>query len=859
MSPSSNQNTLECLKTLTIGEDSYSYHSLNTAQESIGSLEKLPFCIRIFLENVLQHRKVQSTSFEDIQSLCTFYALKKNAPNLAFVPTHLILEENDAVSALTDIASLQNEIERQSPTPLKLTLETQLDIITNKTKMPLPASKERLKLLCWSQKHHERIRLVPPEKGAGCPIALNYLCDIVHTAPSIMDSSPHLSSDIILGSPPSISALGAIGCLTCKGDVLDIETISLGGALRLRIPSVFGINLENKPHAETSATDIGLALLAAIDPEKLDRHIIEFHGEGLDHLSVPDRAIIAAILNQTDALAIFFPVDKNVIRHLTTTGKTASHINVIEHYTKEQGLWRKDGDEGESTVTYSESISFNLSTPRPSLGKLETNHSITSLHNVAAYIEDKEPATHEETPLDELRYSDIILAEISACSSLHPQELLAAGLLAKKAHAKGLTIKPWVCGRIILGAPHIKDYLKETGVLEALSAIGFSFDNKEISDKVKETLSKGEPRVAAIRTDCPQHEITSKTGGFSIQASPLLIVAYGLAGTLNHDFVERQLNPAAKDSKCFLKDIWPAPEEIQACAAGISLPTIYHQQKAALFTTTPEWDSLVNETISDYYPWQEKSFWVKSQPLVILPPAKRLFKNIQQAQMLAIYGDHVHVDSIAPHGAIDARSAAGAYLIRAGANPDSLHDFEDYTGNHEVILRGAFLGEHLNNKLAPRAPIGQTIFADNGQYSPVYEVAERYREKKKTLLLAAGKNFGNGTRPEWAAKIIALTGVKAVIADSFAPAFRRSLIRVGVLPLVMKQGAEIASLELTPSDQINIIGFDQIGHLPAELLVTFEKKEDVERYMVICDVRHERELDMLKKGNLWSTYVISRI
>ncbi|HBM90395.1 MAG TPA: hypothetical protein DD400_00725 [Rhodospirillaceae bacterium] len=857
MTSSSNKNSPKCLQTLTVGDKAYIYYSLSAASETLGDIKSLPCCIRVLLENLLWQEEKFKTATEDMQTLCTFYAMKKRAPRLTFRPTRLFMTGEDAVSALTDIATLRDELNKQAPENEKIELPCPLDIIIDKTDKNFPLAQERIDFLRWGEKALPPIRIVPPEKGTSSPINLDYLCDIIHLEKTPDNSSPLIVSSTALGSNQSLSMLGALGCLSWKSNVFDIETALLKGNFSSVTPNVIGVKITGKVKKTVSTTDIGITLINKLAQEKVRGKFIEFFGPSVDQLTVPDRAIIANLVSKTKALGSFFPIDAAVLSHLTMIGKPAEHIELVETYAKEQGLWRDSWPhDAQQVPTFSSTIDLSLGNLRPGVSGLEGPTSFTNLLDVPEAFSKKVPSSSSSAPLDTLRHGDIVWAEISACSTVHPKELVAAGLLARKAQAMGFTLKPWVRGTLSLGAPHIHAFLDSLKLFDDLKALGFSIEKKELSDKAKATLSEKKALLVSLQSGPDDDNPVATLEGLALTAAPLLVVAFGLIGSLLHDSAITEIGKSPQGAPVFLKDIWPTETEIRdALKKASSLEILYQEQRKSLFTPPAAWEPLAIEN-QHLFPWRENSAIITPSPLVTTPEkgANKL-KDFKEAQLLALLGDNVAAASICPQGTITPDSPAGLHLLSLAVPRERLGSFDFYTGNSEIMQRGAFMGSAVINTLVTDSETGKTVHSPSGKVLPFFEAAALYHEKKTPLVIAAGKNFGHGPKQEWAAKILRLLGIRAILAESFAPDYRLSLLRVGILPLQFKQGVSMETLAFKIEDKISVIGLKEITRFPSEVMATFEQTKDISRYMLLCAVRDEKELSLLEKGGLWSAYL----
>lgn len=859
------RNSLSSLDILSVGDKTYSYYSLKNAEKLLGSLATLPCCVRILLESMLRYENGSSTTIETMKSLCSFYALPKNPPTLPFHASRLLAHDEAALSMMTDMAALREEASNMGQSPDTVAPVLPLDVVIEKSSAPLMLGRERMELLRWSEKVFGNVRLIPPGKGTCTPIHIGCLAKVVCTGPA-GGQTTLLYPDTALGSDPHMGALGALGSLGWYVDTLDIESIMLGEPYALNLPGIIGLFLTGKPRKGLSATDIALAVCKALTPHNIKGKIIEFHGPALDQLTIPDRVLLTNALIDAGALTGFFPVDDATLSFMAETGHSKDHIAVIEAYAKAQGLWRDSWPhDAQQAATFSQKIEVSLETFRPGLGGLTGPQSHTPLIETAAVFAKTYPLPATSAPaLAPVRHGDIVWASLNAAlHGGHVREVITAGLVARKARALGLAPKPWVRMTMALATSLGHELLTACGLMAELEAFGFqnvsnisqAFPPAPIlAENVLTAITRDKITVASIASG-PSEALIPAAIDANVLASPGLVVAYAIAGNLGVDMANKPLGTTTGGQSIHLKELWPSAEDVTAVLAAHPLPPLYEKMKSQLHQGGPEWDQMLFPT-DLLYTWPMTSTYVRRPPSIPThAPERASLRNIAGGRILAVFGDDITTDMIAPQGRITPDSPTGQKLIEQGVLEANLGTYELRSGNYKVMVRTALQSRGIVNNLAEDQPPGVTFFAPTKEFVTYHEATRRYRAERKPLIIVAGKNYGAGPNQEWAAKVVRLLGVHAIIAESFDPAQRRSLIRVGVLPLRLKQGVTVESLKLEAEDVINVCGLTEIKQIPAEGLATFEQAEGVNRYMLVCDLHEDHEITIVKNGGMWAQFI----
>lgn len=847
MSSLRSRNSLKSFDVLTVGDRAYAYYSLKAAEQTLGDLSHLPCCLRILLENLLRHEDDAVVTVEDMRSLSAFHALRKNPPTLSFRPSRLLMEDETAVSVLTDLAAMREAQIRHKDDPSLLVPACPTTIVvTGSGEITEKRRVERLSFLRWGEQAFKNISVLPPGKGSSCVLNASFLTSLVQIDHASDSQTPLVYPDTALGENPRLSLAGALGSLVLPSTPMDLESILLDSPLSFALPGVLGVKISGKKPKNVDSTDIALGLLKAVRQNGGAGKMVEFFGPGLDHLTVPDRMVIADLLAEAGVVSVFFPIDALTIAHLSATGVDIGHIALVEAYAKAQGLWRESWPhDAQQARSFTASFDFTLDPLKQNLGGPGLAFNPLNLSEAAASFLSAFPSPEaSRDPLAMVHHGDVVWASIGPSgAALNPTDLALAGLLARKALSHGMKIKPWV--RAVLNVPHplLQDFLTQTGLGADLEALGFHRQSSPIStppapqETVAATVARSKLAVCGLSTS---PEFPSLCAAQYL-ASPALIVAYALAGQMGLDLTGKTFAQDAAGKNLTLKELWPSATELAAFLEASSVASLYQKHKAALLEGSGDWRRLEIES-GPLFPWKNGSLLIK-RPSMLENFGLSLQKpeNIVGAKILSLFGSDVPAEAIAPPaGPIPPDSATARLLVEKGETAEDLGSFGERTGNEDVMLRASF-----------GATSGATSFGEKGE--PLFETAALMRQSKTPLLLAAGQNFGRGTSgQEWAAKAAHLMGVFGVIAESYAPSFRLNLVRVGILPLQLKTGVSLSDLKLDGKETINIAGISDFIRPPVEVMVTINHPDDVDRYMLRCRLDTEEEMETWRHGSLWA-------
>ena len=868
------RNSLNTLQALVIGQQVYNFYSLKSAAETLGDLTHLPCCMRILLENLLRYEDEEHVTQDDMRTLTAYHALHKNIPTLSFHPSRLLAGDDAGLSLLTDVAALYDAMADQGIKEPTIDTACPLDISARYDSFTEAENADRCRLLKWGEQNLPSTRIIPPENGSIGHINLYGLSPVVTTVYENDNEVPVLIPDTVMGSSASVSMVNALGILGWRTDPLEIQSLLFNHTSQLQLPGVIGVKLTGKVHKSATPTDIALAIATAVAKNNPAGKIIEFFGAALDHLTVPDRALIARMLNETDVMACYFPVDTATIQHLATCGHDEHHLALVETYAKEQGLWRESGNQGtHNALIFSSEIEMALDSIRPSLGNIGNLNAPVALGEIGNNFEKNFPVQIDVfDPLAAIKRGDIAVASLDCCGAVaHPVEMVMAGILAKKASSHGLKVKPWVRTGLNLESPVVETLLLKSGLLDALRSIKFIPDNADfaalsrptsLQENIEATIKKSRLSVCSLCAlphpqDAPLMELCKA----QYITSPAMVVAYAIAGSILSDIANKPVGTDDAGKSVLLKEIWPTAAEIHAIFEHTPLAGICSSYKEEMFVGDIPWQA-ISCPEGKLFSWPPSSCMIKKPPFLAGLDAKQTkLQNIRNAKVFSIYTDQVPASHIAPSGPIQKDGPAGHYLMAYNLQPDAFYAFKDRTGNYEVMGRGAYCHKNLHNSLLATGSSlsGQTTYGPEKLQLSVFDAAERYHRDGTPLILVGGKNFGYGSGQEWAAKSTKLFGIKAVLAESFAPLFRVNLLRVGVLPLVLKSGVSVADLKLDGEETIHFAGMPEIDHLPGEVMMTIERHDGVERYMVVCDIKTNEELEIFRSGSVWAALLKSSL
>jgi aconitate hydratase len=825
--------------TLDVGGTAFEIFRLDAISE--GHVSRLPYSLKILLENLLRHEDGRDVTREHILALANWDAKAEPSVEISFTPARVILQDFTGVPAVVDLAAMRDAVVRLggkaesinplSPAELVIDHSVQVDrygtanAIGLNNKIEFQRNEERYRFLRWGQTAFQNFRVVPPNTGIVHQVNLEYLGRVVFDAEA--DGARRAYPDTLVGTDSHTTMINGLGILGWGVGGIEAEAAMLGQPITMLIPQVVGFKMSGALQEGTTATDLVLTVTQMLRKRGVVGKFVEFFGDGLADLPVADRATLGNMSPEFGSTCAIFPIDGETLRYLELSGRDPEHIELIEAYAKEQGLWRFAGEEG---AEYSELLELDLSTVEPSIAgpkrpqdriPLKDADRIYRGHLEVA-IEDRKGAGSARAAWDgndvEIRDGAVLIAAITSCTNTsNPAVMLAAGLLARNALARGLKAKPWVKTSLAPGSRVVTDYLEKAGLVDDLEGLGFYLvgygcttcigNSGPLLPEIAQAVTEGDIVGCAVLSGNRNFEgRIHPMVRMNFLASPPLVVAYALAGNMEHNLLSEPLGDDADGQPVYLKDIWPRQKEIQEFIAGNIDSGMFRSSYASVFAGDEHWNGL-EVTGGQIYAWDDDSTYVKNPPyfegMTLDPEA---VADIHGARVLALLGDSVTTDHISPAGSIAPTSPAASYLLERGVEPHAFNSYGSRRGNHEVMMRGTFANIRLRNQLAPGTEGGYTRHQPSDEQMTIYEAALRYAEEQTPLVVIAGSEYGTGSSRDWAAKGTLLLGVKAVLATSFERIHRSNLIGMGVLPLQFVDGDNAQSLGLTGREVYDIEG-----------------------------------------------------
>jgi aconitate hydratase len=847
---------IDAKATLTVNGKDYSIYKLDAVTE--GHVARLPFSLKILLENLLRHAGDGDVSTDDINALANWDPQAAPSQEISFTPSRVILQDFTGVPAVVDLAAMRDAVVKLggnadsinplSPAELVIDHSVQVDnygaanALDLNTKIEFQRNRERYSFLRWGQGAFDNFRVVPPNTGIVHQVNIEYLARVVFGEQK--DGERVAYPDTVVGTDSHTTMVNGLGVLGWGVGGIEAEAAMLGQPVTMLIPQVIGFKLSGELSEGTTATDLVLTVTQMLRDKGVVGKFVEFFGDGLANLPLADRATLANMAPEFGSTCGIFPIDGETIRYLETSGRDADEIALIEAYAKAQGMWR---EEGQAEPLYTDTLELDMATVVPSLaGPKRPQDRIPLTAAQQFYEKDRDSAADKSVTVAgpdgdyELRDGAVTIAAITSCTNTsNPYVMIAAGLVARKARAKGLTAKPWVKTSLAPGSRVVTNYLTKPGLIDDLDALGFNV----VGYGCTTCIGNSGPLRPEIETAIRDNDLiaTSVLSGnrnfegrihqlvkMNYLASPPLVVAYAIAGSMNFDLVEGSLGDDQDGNPVYLKDIWPSQAEVsQMVEENISREMFISTYKE-VFAGDSNWNQIDSPT-GQIYSWDDASTYVKNPPYfegMSMNLAAR--SDISGARALALLGDSVTTDHISPAGAIIPDSPAGEYLQAQGVSPGDFNSYGSRRGNHEVMMRGTFANIRLRNLLAPGTEGGWTTMQPGGEQTSIYDAAMRYKAAGTPLVVIGGKEYGTGSSRDWAAKGTLLLGVKAVLVETYERIHRSNLVGMGVLPLQFKDGDSATSLGLNGSESFDIIGLAEDSPTEVTVVATSEggsKKE----------------------------------
>ncbi len=893
-------DSFKCRKTLTVGRKTYHYFSLKSAEKNgLAGISQLPFSMKVLLENLLRFEDGRSVTKEDIQAVAEWLTNKGTTEReIAFRPTRVLMQDFTGVPAVVDLAAMRDAMTKLGGDPQKINPLVPVDLVIDhsvivdafgsnkalKTNVDLEYDRngERYRFLKWGQGSFDNFRVVPPGTGICHQVNLEYLAQTVwtrkekYTPPRGKPETVEVAyPDTLVGTDSHTTMVNGLSVLGWGVGGIEAEACMLGQPLSMLLPEVIGVKLFGALRPGVTATDLVLTVTQLLRKKGVVGKFVEFYGPGLDHLSLADRATIANMAPEYGATCGFFPVDSETIAYLTTSARTPARVALVEAYAKAQGLLRTRST---PDPVFTETVDLDLATVEPSMAGPKRPEGRVALASVggnfgaALESEYKKPGeAGKRFPVEgkefELGHGDVVIAAITSCTNTsNPNVLIGAGLLARNAVAKGLRAKPWVKTSLAPGSQVVAEYLTASGLQKSLDKLGFNLvgfgcttcigNSGPLPEEISKSINDHGIVAAAVLSGNRNFEgRVSPDVQANYLASPPLVVAHALAGTVATNLEADPIGLDKKGHPIFLADIWPSEDEIAAFVEKFVTKKVFKARYANVFDGDAHWRK-VKVPSGETYKWDMGSTYVQNPPYFEgLKREPEPVKDILNARILALFGDKITTDHISPAGAIKEASPAGQYLVERQVSQANFNQYGTRRGNHEIMMRGTFANIRIKNYIREKDGVvpegGNTKHWPDGGELSIYDASMKYQAEGVPLVVFAGAEYGNGSSRDWAAKGTRLLGVRAVIAESFERIHRSNLVGMGVLPLTFEPGTTWKSLGLKGDEEVTIHGLGETLK-PRQAMEAEIKYADgkVKKVPLLCRIATLDELDYFNNGGI---------
>lgn len=844
---SNKKDTFKTRKTLTVGGKSYDYFSLKAAQAAgAGDVENLPYSLKVLMENLLRNEDDFTVFADDIKAMGQWTKTKKSTREINYYPARVLMQDFTGVPAVVDLAAMRDAMKLVGGDPQKINPLVPVDLVIDHslivdhyaTKESFEQNKaleyerngERYKFLKWGQKSFKNFRVVPPGTGICHQVNLEYIAQTVWT--KVEDGREIAYCDTCVGTDSHTTMVNGLSVLGWGVGGIEAEAAMLGQAVTMLIPEVVGFKLTGKAKEGVTATDVVLTVTQMLRKKGVVDKFVEFYGPGLKDLTLADRATIANMAPEYGATCGFFPVDEKTIDYLRFTGRDEARVQLVEAYAKEQGFWRNDSID----PIFTDTLELDLSSVVPSLAGPKRPQDRVALTDLAdgymtALTGDFKVATddvNKKQPVDgekfTITHGDVMIAAITSCTNTsNPSVMIGAGLVAKKANALGLQVKPWVKTSLAPGSQVVTDYLEASGLQQELDKVGFSLvgygctscigNSGPLKPQFSKAIKDGALVTSSVISGNRNFEgRVSPDTKANYLASPPLVVAYAIAGSTKLNLTKDTIGKDKSGKDVFLKDIWPTSAEVQAAMASAVTPAMFKSRYADVFKGDVNWQG-INAPTGETFAWDKESTYINNPPYFVgMTKHPAAITDISNARVLGLLGDSITTDHISPAGSFKPETPAGKYLVDRGVKPADFNQYGARRGHDEVMTRGTFANIRLKNEMVKSGKEGGfTTLVTSGVETTIYEAAQEYKKTGTPLVIFAGKEYGTGSSRDWAAKGTRLLGIKAVIAESFERIHRSNLIGMGVIPLVFTNGQNRKSLNLDGTETVSLTGISTMG------------------------------------------------
>ena len=886
-------DSFKALTPLTVEDRTYRYYRLGALAEHGLDASRLPFSLKVLLENLLRNEDGSTVTADDIRSLAQWDPKAAPDREIAFRPSRVLLQDFTGVPAVVDLAAMRDAMKNLGGDPKKINPLQPVELVIDHSvqvdeagtprafqvnaEREFERNRERYAFLRWGQSAFDNFKVVPPDTGIVHQVNLEYLARVVFVAENGPEKGTLAYPDTLVGTDSHTTMINGLGVLGWGVGGIEAEAAMLGQPVSMLIPQVIGFKLTGSLPEGATATDLVLTVTQMLRKKGVVGKFVEFYGKGLANLPLADRATIGNMSPEYGATCGIFPVDAETLNYLRLSGRPESTIRLVEAYCRAQGMFH---DESTPDPIYTDTLSLDLSTVEPSIAgprrpqdriALKDSKSAfqVALKELSAIASKKaKPAEAPRTAGDgvaaDVTNGSVVIAAITSCTNTsNPSVMLAAGLVAKKAVERGLETKPWVKASLAPGSKVVTEYLRHAGLDKYLDQLRFNLvgygcttcigNSGPLAPEISEAIQSNDLVAAAVLSGNRNFEgrIHADVRA-NYLASPPLVVAYALAGTMDHDMMSEPLGHDKQGNPVYLKDLWPTQREIHDTVMASVKSDMFHKEYGEVYKGDEQWNGLpVPE--GDLYAWEDDSTYVRNPPYFEGMTAELPeIKPLKGARVLALLGDSITTDHISPAGSIKADGPAGRYLIERGVGPRDFNSYGSRRGNHEVMVRGTFANVRLRNRLAPGTEGGWTRYLPTGEVMSIFDASMKYQAEGTPLLIIAGKEYGSGSSRDWAAKGPLLLGVHAVIAESYERIHRSNLVGMGILPLQFEEGQNAESLQLTGEEVYGVEPPDTGDVATADRLVITAERADgsVLRFSVHVRIDTPQEVHYYKNGGI---------
>ncbi len=883
------KNSFNSLSQISVNGKNYKYFSLKEAENNgLDGISKLPKSIKVILENLLRYEDDLTVNKKQIEAIKNWLKTKKSETEIAYRPARVLLQDYTGIPAVVDLAAMREAVKEKNKDPnvinplssvdLVIDHSVQVDKYANKNSLKenvdieFNRNAERYSFLKWGQQAFNNFRIVPPGTGICHQVNLEYLSKVVWTEK--FEKDYYIFPDTLVGTDSHTTMVNGLSVLGWGVGGIEAEAGMLGQPISMLIPEVIGFELKNKLPEGTTATDLVLTIVKMLRDKGVVGKFVEFYGEDLKNLTLADRATIANMAPEYGATCGFFPVDDETLKYLNFSGREKHTVDVVESYAKEQGLWASDD------IVFTDTLSLDMSTVVPTISgpkrpqdKVLLTEAAQNFKKVFEQVSKKSQPSFSKVENEdfEIKDGDIVIAAITSCTNTsNPNVLIGAGLLAKKAVEKGLKTKPWVKTSLAPGSQVVTDYLEKAELNNYLDQLGFNLvgygcttcigNSGPLQENISEAIKKENIYAVSVLSGNRNFEgRISPLVKANYLASPPLVVAYALAGSMRVDLYKEPLGKDKEGKDVYLKDIWPSNKEIDDTLKNSLNAEMFVKRYSNVSEGTEQWQKIKTEP-SSIYNWEDTSTYVKKPPFFEnLTDEPEDIKDINEARPLLILGDMVTTDHISPAGSIQKESPTGEYFMKHQILTKDYNSYGARRGNHEVMMRGTFGNIRIRNEIAPDTEGGFTKLYPEEKVMPVYDAVVEYKKRGTNLVVIGGKEYGTGSSRDWAAKGTKLLGIKAVLAESFERIHRSNLIGMGVLPLQFIEGMNRKNLDVKGSELISILNIEKelnpSDHVDVEIKY---QSGELKKIKMLCRIDTKNELEYYKNGGILQ-YVLRKM